>query len=159
MIPVIVGVADVKNRSTDVEHAKKPAQLMLEAIRLAIEDASHSKDTAEKLQASIDSIDVVRTWTWPYADLPAFLSEKLGVQTKHRHYSEHGGNQPAKLLDDAALRIATGNSKAAVITGAEALASLTACFKNGAIPPPGWTEPSEPIENVFSPTNRDLQKS
>ncbi|KAJ5223913.1 hypothetical protein N7468_008455 [Penicillium chermesinum] len=158
MIPVIVGVADVKNRSTAVEDAKEPAQLMLEAIRRAIQDASRSQSTSDKLQASVDSIDVVRTWTWPYADLPALLAEKLGVSTKHRHYSEHGGNQPAKLLDEAALRVAKGDSKAAVITGAEALASLTSCFKNGAIPPPGWTEPSEPIEDVFSPTHRDLSK-
>lgn len=158
MIPVIVGVADVKNRSTAVEDAKEPAQLMLEAIRLALEDASESQVTLQKLKEAIDSINVVRTWTWPYADLPGLLAEKLDIQKKHGHYSEHGGNQPAKLLDNAALRVAKGESKVAVVTGAEALASLTACFKNGAIPPPGWTEPSEPIEDVFSPTTRDLQK-
>lgn len=32
MIPVIIGVADIKNRSTAVEDAKEPATLMLEAI-------------------------------------------------------------------------------------------------------------------------------
>lgn len=65
----------------------------------------------------------MRTWTWPYSDLPGLLAERLGVQTKHRSYSEHGGNQPAKLLDEAARRIATGENKVAVLTGAEALAS------------------------------------
>lgn len=123
MIPVIIGVADVKNRSTAVGDAKEPAALMLEAIGSAIQDASGSAELAESLRSSIDSIDVVRTWTWPYADLPALLADKLGIQVKHRSYSEHGGNQPAKLLDEAARRIAIGENKVAVVTGAEALAS------------------------------------
>lgn len=121
MAPVIVGVADIKNRSTQVEDAKEPAQLMLEAINLALQDASSSD--AQQLKSSIDSVDVVHTWTWPYADLPGLLSEKLGVQPRHKFYTEIGGNQPAKLLDEAAIRISSGESKAAVITGGEALAS------------------------------------
>jgi acetyl-CoA acetyltransferase len=120
-VPVIIGVGDVKNR--DVNNAKEPATLMLEAIEIALKDAS-SKAFSD-LKSSIDSIDVVKTWTWPYPDLPGLLSEWLGVQDsiKWKHYSEHGGNQPGKLFDEAAKRIATGESKVAVITGGEALAS------------------------------------
>ncbi|KAJ5133099.1 Thiolase [Penicillium atrosanguineum] len=158
MIPVIIGVADIKNRSTAVEDAKEPATLMLEAIERCIQDSSTSSQFADVVRSSIDSIDVVRTWTWPYSDLPGLLSEKLGVQAKHRSYSEHGGNQPAKLLDEAARRIATGESKVAVLTGAEALASLAACVKEGKIPPPGWTSPAESVKSVFSPTTRELRK-
>lgn len=123
MTPVIVGVADVKNRSTKVEDAKEPAQLMLEAINLAIQDANPSFATAQQLKSSVDSVDVVHTWTWPYADLPGLLSEKLGAQPRHKHYTEIGGNQPAKLLDETAIRISSGESNVAVITGGEALAS------------------------------------
>lgn len=123
MIPVIIGVADIKNRSVKPEDAKEPATLMLESINAAIKDASSSSDIESKLRSSIDSIDVVKTWTWPYSDLPGLLAEKLGVQPKHKHYTDHGGNQPAKLLDDAARRIATRESHVAVLTGAEALAS------------------------------------
>lgn len=120
-VPVVIGVGDVKNR--DVNNAKEPATLMLEAIEIALKDASSKSKT--DLKSSIDSIDVVKTWTWPYPDLPGLLSEKLGVQdsVKWKHYSEHGGNQPGKLFDEAAKRIAKGESKVAVITGGEALAS------------------------------------
>lgn len=120
-VPVIIGVGDVKNR--DVNNAKDPATLMLEAIAIALRDASPK--ASSDLKSSIDSIDVVKTWTWPYPDLPGLLSEKLGVQDsiKWKHYSEHGGNQPGKLFDEAAKRIAKGESKVAVITGGEALAS------------------------------------
>lgn len=116
--PIIIGVANIKNRTAN---AKEPAQLMLEAIRDAIHDAGPS---AKVLTSSIDSLSAVRTWTWPYDNLPSLLAKQLGVQPKHTHYPEyHGGNQPAKLLDEAALRIANGRSRVAVITGGEALES------------------------------------
>ncbi|KAF3046566.1 hypothetical protein E8E12_010929 [Didymella heteroderae] len=153
-VPVVIGVGDVKNR--DVNNAKEPATLMLEAIEIALKDAS-SKSLSD-LKSSIDSIDVVKTWTWPYPDLPGLLSEKLGVQDtiKWKHYSEHGGNQPGKLFDQAAKRIAKGESKVAVITGGEALASLSACAAAKKLPPPGWTKPSSAVDSVFTPTGRDL---
>lgn len=96
---------------------------MLEAVNLALQDASSSPAASQKLKSSIDSVDVVHTWTWPYGDLPGLLSEKLGVQPRHKSYTDIGGNQPARLLDEAAYRISSGENKVAVITGGEALAS------------------------------------
>ena len=120
-IPVIVAVADIKNKN--IKDAKEPADLMYEAISLALQDSHLPPPALKELQSSIDSIDVVRTWTWPYRDLPGIISKKLGVILEHAYYSEHGGNQPAKILDDAARRIASGENKVAVITGGESLAS------------------------------------
>jgi len=119
-VPVVVGVADVKNASVKVADAVEPMQLMRQAIRAAAEDSGSS---SQNLISSIDSLAIVRTWTWPYADLPSLLSEKLGINPKYKHYTEHGGNQPGKIFDDAARRIARGESKVAVVTGGEALAS------------------------------------
>ncbi len=119
--PIIIGVGDIKNRN--VQDAKEPATLMLEAIQIALKDASPTSNL--DLQSEIDSIDVVKTWTWPYPDLPGLLAQKLGVQEilKWKRYSEHGGNQPGKLFDEAAKRIARGECKVALLTGSEALAS------------------------------------
>ncbi|KAE8822859.1 hypothetical protein HRS9139_10199 [Pyrenophora teres f. teres] len=155
-IPIIIGIGDIKNRSTAVADAKEPAALMLEAVQAAINDASSSSSV--DLQAAIDSIDVVRTWTWPYHDLPGLLAEKLGVQNnlKWKRYSDHGGDKPGKLFDEAAKRIAKGECNVAVITGGEALASLSACAAVKKLPPPGWTPPSETVDSVFSPTGREL---
>jgi acetyl-CoA acetyltransferase len=121
--PVIIGVGDIKNRSTAIADAKEPATLMLEAIQAAINDALTS--SSSDVQSAIDSIDVVKTWTWPYPDLPGLLASKLGVDksVKWKRYSEHGGDKPGKLLDEAARRIAKGECKVAVVTGGEALAS------------------------------------
>jgi hypothetical protein len=121
--PIIVGVGDIINRSLKVEDALEPAELMLRAIQASIKDTKLPAHAADKLQASIDSIDVVRTWTWPYPNLPKLLSQKLAIDPIHQQYSAHGGNQPVKLLDEAARRISFGTSKVAVVTGGEALAS------------------------------------
>jgi acetyl-CoA acetyltransferase len=121
--PVIIGVGDIKNRSTTVADAKEPLTLILEAIQLAIKDAA--PDSTSELQSKIDSIDVVKTWTWPYPDLPGSIAEKLriGKTVNWKRYSEHGGDKPGKLFDEAAKRIAKGECKVAVVTGGEALAS------------------------------------
>ena len=121
--PVIIGVGDAKNKSPKVEDAIEPMQLMLHAIYCALEDSTTEHSIAEELKSSIDSVSVVATWTWPYADLPGLLTEKLGIQPRHRIYSEQGGNQPIKLVDEAARRISRGECKVAVVTGGEALAS------------------------------------
>lgn len=121
--PVIIGVGDAKNKSPKVEDAIEPMQLMLYAIHCALEDSTTEHSIVEELKSSIDSVSVVATWTWPYADLPGLLTEKLGIQPRHRIYSEQGGNQPIKLVDEAARRISQGECKVAVVTGGEALAS------------------------------------
>ena len=121
--PIIIGVGDVKNRSPKVDDAIEPMQLMLQATTRALEDSAISRSAAEEVKSNIDSVSVVASWTWPYADLPGLLAEKLGVQPRYKFYSEHGGNQPIKLVDEAARRISRGECKVAVVTGGEALAS------------------------------------
>lgn len=122
-IPIVIGVGDVTNRSSKSEDAIEPMQLMLQAISKAIEDTQLSDQGARTLRSRIDSLDVIRTWSWPYSDLPKLLCHHLGVEPRHKKYSEHCGNQPAKLLDDAARRLSLGQNKVAVLTGGEALAS------------------------------------
>lgn len=140
--PVIIGVGDIKNKSKELREdgSDEPASLMIEAIQLAIKDAGLRSQQEKELLSQIDSIDVTRPWTWPYPDLAGLLADKLGVQASHLHVSPHGGNHPAKLLDDAARRISQGKAKIAIVTGGEALDSLNRYMKAGQVPPPGWTE-------------------
>ncbi|CAF9925191.1 MAG: hypothetical protein GOMPHAMPRED_003821 [Gomphillus americanus] len=145
--PIIVGVADIKNPSVATEDAQEPLELMLQAIHAALADTS-----SINLQSSIDSLSVVRTWTWPYADLPGQLAERLGVTATARHktYTEHGGNSPAKILDETARMISRGEVQVGVITGGEALASLSACASKGLVPPRGWTRPNDDVASALS---------
>lgn len=126
--PVVIGVGDVVNRSRKIEDAIEPMQLMLQAINRAFGDSGLDASSTAALQRGIDSLDVVRSWTWPYPDLPGLLSERLAVNPRRKHLSEHGGNQPGYLFDEAARRISNGESKVAILTGGEALASRTHSF-------------------------------
>lgn len=131
--PIIVGVADIVNRSRKVEDAIEPLHLMLQAIQKAIADTGLDASAAAGLQAEIDSIDVVKTWTWPYPDLPRLIAERLAVSPRRKHYSDHGGNQPGHLFDEAARRISLGETKVAVLTGGEALASRMSSLNCGPV--------------------------
>ena len=121
--PVVVGVGDIVNRSRKVEDAIEPLELIIQAIQAAIKDTGLSESAASSLQSDIDSLDVVKSWTWPYPDLPSLVAKRLAIKPTRRHYSEHGGNQPGKLFDEAARRISLGETKVAVVCGGEAMAS------------------------------------
>lgn len=89
------------------------------------------------------------------------------MKPSYKVLSEHGGNMPAKLLDEAARRISFGEAKVVVVTGGEALAScefhpeledrkmlmvglmtVGACAAAGKMPPPGWTPPNKNARTV-----------
>lgn len=123
--PVVIGVGDFINRSKKVEDAVEPLELMLSAIDEAVKDTGLSEPSSRTLRAAVDSLDVVRTWTWPYPDLPRLIAERLGIDPVRKHYTDHGGNQPGLLFDEAARRISKGETKVAILTGGEALASRT----------------------------------
>lgn len=123
LIPIVVGVGDVKNLSLAPEDALEPMQLMLQAVQHAAQDTNLATAAAQDLLSQIDSLAVVKTWTWPYDDLPGLLAGKLGANPKHTRYTDNGGNAPARLFDEAACQISKGQSKVALVTGGEALAS------------------------------------
>lgn len=122
-VPIVIGVGDYVNRSLEVKDALEPAELILRAIEHAILDTAVDSHTQKVIRQQLDSISVVRTWTWPYPDLPGLIASKLDSKPAHTHYTEHGGNQSGKIFDEAARRIAKGQSKLAIVTGGEALAS------------------------------------
>lgn len=132
--PVVIGVGDFINRSKKVEDAVEPLQLMLSAIDEAVKDTGLSEPSHRILRAAVDSLDVVRTWTWPYPDLPGLIAERLGIDPVRKHYTDHGGNQPGLLFDEAARRISKGETKVAILTGGEALASCTFCVSLSVYP-------------------------
>src|SRR5258708_31536718 len=94
--PVVVGVGDVINRSLEVQDAKEPLELILDSINSAIQDTRATQALQGQIQSAIDSIDVVRPWTWPYADLPALLATSLRITPKHKFITPNGGNQTCK---------------------------------------------------------------
>jgi acetyl-CoA acetyltransferase len=120
--PIIIGVGEIRQKKFTLENTLEPAELILSAIRDA------AKDTTVDVIGHVDSISVVPPWSWTYDDLPKLLAEKLGVKPTHLELSSHGGHTPALLCDAAAARVAAGETKLAVVTGGEALASRKFMF-------------------------------
>ncbi|KAK1008516.1 hypothetical protein LTR91_002435 [Friedmanniomyces endolithicus] len=164
--PIVVGVGDIVNRSRRIEDAVEPVELMLGAIESAVRDTGLAPAAATALQAEIDSLDVIKCWTWPYPDLPGLIAQRLAIKPLRKYQSSHGGNQPGLLFDEAARRISKGESTVALLTGGEALASwyrlmnaVSACAAAKRLPPPNWTSLAEEVTTVFSPTTRELSAS
>lgn len=121
--PIIVGIGECINRSLQLDDALEPAELIVHAIRRALLDTGLETPRLQELESCIDCIDIVKTWTWPYDDLPGIIATRIGVQPKVSSYSEHGGHYPCRFLDEASRRVASGEIEVALVAGGEALAS------------------------------------
>ncbi|KAM3150390.1 hypothetical protein ABEW05_009282 [Botrytis cinerea] len=161
-IPIIIGVGDVINRSLEVEDAIEPLGLMVQSLSKSFSDTGISDD-GEKLtllKKSVDDVRVVRNWTWPYADVcQRVLDGILGEEKRgdgnvgkvvYKEESEHGGNSPVKMLDEACRRVGRGESKVAVVVGGEALGSLISSASKTGTYPSHWTPPASDPRKILA---------
>jgi acetyl-CoA C-acetyltransferase len=129
--PVLVGIGESIDRPFAISSAKEPLALMAEAARAA------EADTGSGLLAQVDALDVVSIVSWRYADVAASLCAELDIAPGTRAFHAVGGESSVRLLHEAALRIARGESKVALICGAEAQHSAARAKREGEMPP--WT--------------------
>lgn len=132
-IPVIVGVGEVTWRPLNVLAGLEPLALMETALSAAQDDALRAARphvSAALLQAA-DALDIVCEHSWPYEDLPSLLVERLHMAPRHLAYAAAGGESPVRLIHEAALRIARGESAVAAVVGGEALHTVTHAAKAG----------------------------
>jgi len=123
--PVIVGCGEAVDRPAALSHALDPIGLMTLAARRAEDDAGSG------LLHRIDRLDVVNLVSWRYADPPAELAARLGIAPRSLSYAAIGGETPTKLVHEAALAIARGEAKVALVAGAEAQHSAARAQKEG----------------------------
>jgi acetyl-CoA C-acetyltransferase len=124
--PVIVGVGQFTNRSERIEDAIEPVELMARVARTASEDAGSAS-----LLGRLDSVQVVNQMSWPYADAPGALAERIGASPAHKVYTSVGGETPQRLVNETAEAVVEGRIKVALIAGAEALNSRRIARKTG----------------------------
>ncbi len=148
----IIGVARRTWHAGDVgpEGAPEPLDMWEQMARDAAADAG-TPDVVRDLQ----SIDVVYSQSWQYDDAVARLADRLGAAPARRRYSGIGGSVPHVLATEVARAIREGGLDLALITGAEALATVRRLKKAGERPP--WSyRPSEkrpfPMEMEFDPS-------
>ncbi len=118
---VLVGVGQVRNRAgldTEEWEPREPAQLMTEALERAFLDAG-----LPKLANEADFVGVVPPLAWSYADAPAHLAALVGAAPNDTLLGSWGGESAVQLLNDVANRIEAGETRIALLAGAESMAS------------------------------------
>ena len=137
-IPVIVGVGEITDRTTDIAEGLEPLTLLEQALKRA------EADSGGKLLGEIGSLDVVNFLSWRYRDPEQQLAKRLGIAPKHLYYGPVGGESPIRYLHEAALRIARGECSVAAVCGAEAQSTATKAERTGVNLP--WTPFAHDVE-------------
>lgn len=144
-LPVIVGVGECLDRPAAPAEGKAPMALMVEALQAA------ERDAGAELLRHVDTLRVVREFSWPYLDAPGLLAWQLGLPATSKAYGEDGGETPMRFLHEAALRIARGESGVVAVVGAESAHTVTASWKANVKLP--WQHRDEAAR---MPSGRDL---
>jgi acetyl-CoA C-acetyltransferase len=110
---VLVGVGQVLQRTDDLEKAKEPLELMLDAVHAAAEDAG-----SRELLGRAGAVRVIRGM-WRYADPGRVVAERIGAPGAATALTQYGGNYGQTTTSLTALDIQRGALDVAVITGAE----------------------------------------
>ncbi len=125
-LPIIVGTAQYTNRSDDLADALEPLDMIVRVAEQAEEDAE-----CRGLLERLDSVGVSNILCWSYADAPGLLAEAVGAQPTDKVYTTVGATAPQWLINRAAERIARGESRLALIAGAEAMRSMAELGASG----------------------------
>jgi len=147
----IIGVARRTWHTSDApEGAPEPLAMWEQAAREAAADTG-----AANVLPALESIDIVYSQSWQYDDAVARLSERIGASPARRRYSGIGGSVPLVLATEVAREIREGHLDLALITGAEALATVRRLKKAGE--KPQWSfRPAEkrpfPMDMEFDPS-------
>jgi len=137
--PVIVGAGQIVQRPGDGD--LDPIGLAVEAVRRAGDDSG----TGDGLLRRADSMRHVATTCWPYRDEAALIAAALGIVPRETvRTTLFGGDGPQRLVGDTARSIANGQLEVAVVSGAEAVASVLALQRAGTRPT--WAEQSGDVE-------------
>ena len=112
-VPVLVGVAQVLQRTDDDAVAREPLALMIEACERAAEDAG-----SRALLSGTTSVRVVRGM-WPYQNPARVVAERLGCPGAQTGLTPYGGNCVQQTVNQTCLDLQSGDQEVVIVTGAE----------------------------------------
>jgi acetyl-CoA C-acetyltransferase len=126
--PVIVGAAQL---APSGGAAEGPIALAVQALRLAAQDSG----AGERLLSRADAVGHVATLSWPYGDEAALIAGELGISPSQTvRTAQFGGDGPGLLAAEMARAIAAGELDVALLSGAEAIATLRGLQREGTTP-------------------------
>jgi acetyl-CoA C-acetyltransferase len=113
--PVLVGVAQVTQKPSDIAEAVEAVALMRTVVEAAAADSG-----AVDLLGKLDAVAVV-SGAWGYSDPGRIVADAVGSPHARTIMSSMGGNTPQSLVNHLAARIQAGEIDVAAITGAETI--------------------------------------
>ncbi|MEM7408816.1 MAG: acetyl-CoA acetyltransferase [Myxococcota bacterium] len=136
--PVLVGVGQCVDRvGAPAYQGWSAVEMAVEASRAAMADSG----AADRIGAEIDWIATTRTFDdsarhlkLPFGrsnNFPRSICRRLGIRPATATWEDAGGNTPQSLLAEACERVASGEFRAALLTGAEAIATARHLVKTG----------------------------
>lgn len=137
--PVLVGGGQFTQRTArggKIRESFSPIEMLAKAARVALADCG----AGDNLSRSLDTIAVVRfTADSPgdqgrlpkrtFRNPPGALANHLGISPRRALYTATGGNTPQWLVNRTAEEIARGECEAALLVGAEYIATLLGAMK------------------------------
>jgi len=140
-VPVLVGVAQVLQRTDDLDAANEPLDLMVLACQRAAEDAG-----SRAWLARAEAVRVVRGM-WRYTDPGRALAERLGCPSARTALTQYGGNYAQTATSRTFLDVQRGALDVALLTGAECGRTWAQLSKRGRLT--GWSAaPGTPDETI-----------
>ncbi|HTQ12314.1 MAG TPA: acetyl-CoA acetyltransferase [Rhizomicrobium sp.] len=150
--PILVGGGQFTQRTARenrIHESLSPIAMLEKAARLALADTGH----ADELIRTLDTVAVVRfTADSPgeqgrlpkrmFRNPPGSLARHLGASPRRALYTATGGNTPQWLVNRTAEEIANGECDAALLVGAEYIATLLGAMKQGI--DLGWQNEPDP---------------
>ena len=139
--PILVGVAQIEQRIDDIGEGKEPLEMMIDAVRLAAQDAG-----CPRLLSEANSVRVIRG-SWPYLNPARAIAEAIDNPGAETVLTQFGGNFVQTTVNDSALEIRDGLLDIVVITGAECGRSQAKAARAGV--ELGWREvPGTPDRTI-----------
>jgi len=146
--PVIVAVGQcVAHLAAPTTTVPSPMDLMAQAARAALTDSG----VASALAAAIDTVAAIRYFehstrgeamvAHPFGcadNVPGALARRLGLAPRRLVYADVGGQTPQRLINRYCAEVAAGETRCALIVGAEAIASIKHARRNALSP--DWRE-------------------
>lgn len=111
--PVLVAVAAVQQKQTNIAEAKEPITLMIDAVNAALKDSQ-----APTIAKQIEHICVPKGM-WQYTNPAALIAEAVGAENAVTEFCDFGILQQTNL-GQACQKIAAGDIEVALVVGGEA---------------------------------------
>ena len=124
-IPVLVGVAQIDQRSDEPGDYREPLDMMLDAVHRAAEDCGRTE-----ILSMTDSVYVIKG-LWSYEDPARAIAQEIGAEKAETIGTAYGGSLVQSCVSDACVAISRGERSVAVFAGSEIGRSLAQARKSG----------------------------